>query len=81
MLPHLLIILILLLVKDSLWKKNIQEGLEMPNDEVGIDSCIFGFGRIFYSVFLASKSWLTLLLKRTSGRIESCLCLNFDVKS
>lgn len=81
MLPHFLITLILLLIKDSLWRKNIQKGLEMLNDEVGIDSCIFGFGGIFYSVFLASKSWLTLPLKRTSGRIESCLCLNFDVKS
>ena len=55
----------------SMATKIIQERLEMLNEEAGIDSSKFGFERIFYCGFSASKSWLTLPLKFTSERIES----------
>ena len=55
----------------SMATKIIQERLEMLNEEAGIDSCKFGFERIVYSGFSASKSWLTLPLKLNSERIES----------
>ena len=51
--------------------KIIQERLEMLNEEAGIDSCKFGFERIVYSGFSASKSWLTLPLKLKNERIDS----------
>jgi hypothetical protein len=55
----------------SMATKIIQERLEMLNEEAGIDSCKFGFERIVYSGFSASKSWLTLPLKLKNERIDS----------
>ena len=54
----------------SMATKIIQERLEIINEEAGIDSCKFGFERILYIGYLASKSWLTLPIKLKNERID-----------